>query len=306
VGEAMLPDIKPRQEAFIAYSVELKCDVTEETDEELRDVYRTEVGQWDYSKGYLYLHRNRVKKVIYIIENKHEDEEVDLFIEHPRKGGHNLIETDKPDETKDHFYRFRVKVPKKDVVKFVVSEEISATETYNLADVTKAQADQWFNKGYINEEVRKQCYSVIAYNEENKARSFEKSLVDTSVAEFSADVRRIEDILSAINQSGSQAKFKNFFSGELQTANKGLNPKKEESAKLAKKINKTNKRKQRLLNKIKFATNIDISKKKEEKVDDDEGKNADKKGKGKVTLDTHKTGGIKGMIQKISPRKAKD
>ena len=88
VGEAMLPDIKPKQEAFVPYAVELRVDVTEQEEQELREVYKVEIGglddQEEYSRmadrGMLRLHRDRVKKLIYIIDNKN-DFDVDLYIE---------------------------------------------------------------------------------------------------------------------------------------------------------------------------------------------------------------------------------
>lgn len=81
VGEAMLPDIKPKQEAFVAYAVELRVDVTEQEEQELREVYKVELGlDEEKDKGILILHRDRVKKTIYIIDNKN-DFEIDLYIE---------------------------------------------------------------------------------------------------------------------------------------------------------------------------------------------------------------------------------
>jgi len=80
VGEAMLPDIKPKQEAFVSYAVELRVDVTEQEEQELREVYEVEIGVAERKLGILILHRDRVKKTVYIIDNKN-DYDVDLYIE---------------------------------------------------------------------------------------------------------------------------------------------------------------------------------------------------------------------------------
>jgi len=56
VGEAMLPSTKAKAEQWLAYSVELKVDVTTEADQELRDPYKSEVGSsWDssWNRGYV-------------------------------------------------------------------------------------------------------------------------------------------------------------------------------------------------------------------------------------------------------------
>lgn len=77
----MLPDVKPKQEVFVAYAVELRVDVTEQEEQELREVYKVELGlEEDKDKGILILHRDRVKKTIYIVDNKN-DFDVDLFVE---------------------------------------------------------------------------------------------------------------------------------------------------------------------------------------------------------------------------------
>jgi len=224
-------------------------------------VYQVYLGQWDYYKGQLHLYRNKVYKTIYIINNL-SNENIELYVEHPRNTSCNLIETDTPDETKDHFYRFLLKVPKKDIVKFVVSEQASANETHYLASVTKDSAEGWFAHEYIDKDLLTHCHNIVRFNAKNKRRAFRKALVDASVSESSTDVRRIEDILGTINDTNAQSKFKNFFTGELQAVQRVLKAKQEESEKMRVRIAKTEEKKTKLAESLKFTRSIDIITKK--------------------------------------------
>jgi hypothetical protein len=70
----------------------------------------------------MFVTMKNVSSRTYTAENK-ADHEKTLVIEHPLAGGSTLVDTPKPFETTDSFYRFRVPAPAKKTVTFVVKEQ---------------------------------------------------------------------------------------------------------------------------------------------------------------------------------------
>lgn len=144
VGEAMMESMKPDEEQLLPFSVELGCTVKIDPVSESRDVHFVRIAH-----GTLYLHRYRIEKRIYEVQNR-TARTIDLFLDHRFLPGYKLEETDRPVKTTDHFHRFRFDVPAKKTVKFVVSEKGDEEESFELASVNRDQIRLWLTNCYID------------------------------------------------------------------------------------------------------------------------------------------------------------
>jgi len=274
--------------------------------------------EFDYDKGILKFSRDRVKKTTYVVANKN-DFDVDLFLEHPRKYGHKLIETAAADQTTDHFYRFRIKVPSADVVKFVVAESILELETHNVNDVTSQEVKAWKKKNYISNEMAKGLKRVVGFNKRLEKLRFQKQQLQTKIDDLNGDVNRIQYILSALESGGKNilglggpSKGRSFFTGELQATFKQLRPKQQEMENLDHDIKDLEEEKKApFVRMLKYRAEIDLATGKAEQKEcmvpklarekDTEGKG---KGKGKGTK--RKKGGKKEKDKDKEKEKEKD
>jgi len=258
VGEAMLGNISPNEEKFIAYSVELKCDVSSQDDNELRDVYKVEIGTNQYNKGYLYFYRNRVFTTTYVFDNKNERPIEELFLEHPRRSSGTLVETPAADETLDHFYRFKLKVPAKGVVKFVVKERETANETHYLTNAQTYNAEDWIQKEYIDETVASAIADIVSLAEKIKEMESEKSLMESYQSELQQDINRYDDMLGALSNSkasnyAAQSKFRDFFTKEQNEAKKQKVKVDEDLTKIRTAITETQTKRNNIINGVRFS-----------------------------------------------------
>ncbi|MHA1699789.1 MAG: hypothetical protein ACTSWN_13170, partial [Promethearchaeota archaeon] len=114
-GEAILSFMKNGDERTVPYSVDLEVRVVKRI-EDIRD----DTHQFIYNDGDFYKLVYNVKKFIYKIINSAAKERK-LIIEQPKVQGFYLHDTDDPIEKTMNYFRFKVKVPKREVLEFPVT-----------------------------------------------------------------------------------------------------------------------------------------------------------------------------------------
>lgn len=102
-GEAMLPFTAPGGEIFLAYAVDLGVKVTEEasTEQQLISV--------NIFNKLLSFQEYQIQRVVYRVDN-HNDQALNILIEHPRLANYDPHETPQPAETTADAYRYLVPV----------------------------------------------------------------------------------------------------------------------------------------------------------------------------------------------------
>ncbi len=146
VGESMLDLMKPSEQRLVPFSVELGCQVTTDARSEVRDVHYVVVRS-----GTVHLHRYRIQRQTYVIQNK-TPKPMDLFLDHRFVHGWELIDTDPPAEKTDSYYRFRLTVPANATTRFTVSEKGDQVEAIGLSDVRRDQIRVWAESRYLDAE----------------------------------------------------------------------------------------------------------------------------------------------------------
>ncbi|MEM3413326.1 MAG: hypothetical protein QXE27_05200, partial [Thermoplasmata archaeon] len=115
VGEAILPYTVPDGEIQIPYSIDMGVVVTENirTSTVFKGLYIQDV----------YLVRENYEEIVteYTIENKN-NEEINLVIEHPKNSMYELVDTPKPTEETENYYRWKSGVKGKTQTKFEVKQ----------------------------------------------------------------------------------------------------------------------------------------------------------------------------------------
>ncbi|ELR12919.1 uncharacterized protein ACA1_095690 [Acanthamoeba castellanii str. Neff] len=260
VGESMLPRVKVNEEIYAAYAVDLKTTVTMTDSSELRDVYQADAAQYEWEKGRLTLRRWKVYEFTYVVDNKNDHAIDHFYLEHP-KSATELIETPEPDERLAHFYRFKLVVPARQVVKFVVKEQEQSDETYPLDYTDKAQAEEWFAAGYIPSDVKKTLDAIVKRGE--KSEEFERQIttLHDHKSSLEEDINRIDRCLGSLALSDSgfyaeQSKFRDFFTKELNAIKTEHAKVEKQVAKLEKKSERNDDKKESLAQGIRFLKKI--------------------------------------------------
>jgi hypothetical protein len=116
-GDAQIDNVPKGQDRLLSYGVDLDVVVNS-----TRDNVNATTAAATIAKGVMFLTMKNVSSRTYTAENK-SDHEKTLVIEHPVTGNSTLVDTPKPFETTEAFYRFRVPAAAKKTATFVVKEQ---------------------------------------------------------------------------------------------------------------------------------------------------------------------------------------
>ena len=211
VGEAMLDTLKPGQERFVPYSVELGCRIQRDHKSDTQPVHRIK-----YSEGTLHLHSHRLRRTIYQIGND-TDRELTLFLEHRFLHGWELTETPGPAESTANFHRFRLVVAAKGTAEFVVRERGAERTTIAMTDVTPDQAVAWAAAGLLEDDLRAALDQILVVQRQAQACRVRLAQVDEAETRATADQARLRDNLGALGSSSDEARLRTRYVKQLET-----------------------------------------------------------------------------------------
>jgi hypothetical protein len=133
VGEALVSTLKPDEERYISFAVDLGTRIDAKHGGSGEQIYRITIAN-----GIMTRHLKVRETKTYALENL-EDKAKTLIIEHPRRQGEwRLVDTPKPREETPSYYRFEVKLdPKKqkqEKMEFKVIDEITRQNDLRLVE----------------------------------------------------------------------------------------------------------------------------------------------------------------------------
>ena len=194
-GDARIDNLPPGQERLISYAIDLQVQVNATNQ---RQESRVQTGK--LVKGVLQLTRKSMFTQEYIMENKADRDKV-LIIEHPFRKGWKLVDSPKPLETTDTWYRFRESIPAGKTRTLKVQEEIIQGETIAILPSDLGQLEFYSRIGEIPQEVR---------NALVKAMSLKSAMVDTErqikerqqqLAGITQEQQRIRENMASVSQT---------------------------------------------------------------------------------------------------------
>ena len=200
-GDARIDNLPPGQERLISYAIDLQVQV-QATNQ--RQESRVQTGK--LVKGVLQLTRKNMFTQEYIMENKADGDKV-LIIEHPYRKEWNLVDSPKPLETTDTWYRFRESIPAGKTRTLKVQEEIIQGETIAILPSDLGQLEFYSRIGEIPQEVR----SALV-----KAMSLKSAMVDTErqikerqqqLAGITQEQQRIRENMASVSQTSQTSQY---------------------------------------------------------------------------------------------------
>ena len=209
VGEAILPYTVPKAENHIPYSVDMGVIVTEE--------YKTKNKFKKISIKDDYLWREEYETMItkYTVENKNKDD-IKLVLEHPKDPAYKLIDTPKPAEDTENFYRWKSSVKGKKQTKFKVKEGRTISYTENIRTMSPSAAEWYFKSKHIDKptfEFIKMIIDLRAQIDKLERRSDELENERDVIFE---EQERIRQNLESLSTQGTEEKLRNRYVGEFE------------------------------------------------------------------------------------------
>jgi hypothetical protein len=209
VGEAMLDTMKPAEERLVPYSVELGCLVAIDHKSELLAARTAKIAS-----GSLHLLRYRLAQTIYLVENK-TDRKLDLFLEHRFNKGWDLVDTEKPFETTENFYRFRFDVPPRKTVRFVVGERVNDKETFLLESADRDTLKVWVDARYIDEPTLLALEEMVKLSERSRSLAQKIQRREEEQKKIFANQERVRKNLAALGSGPDERTLRERYVAEL-------------------------------------------------------------------------------------------
>jgi hypothetical protein len=195
-GEALMERIKPKEQRFISFALDLGTLVTSEEDGESSPVYFVRAAH-----GYLNAFYYQTQKRTYIVRNQTDRERI-VFIEHPVRQGWELSEdTTKPLFTTSRYYRFRVVVKPFEKIELPVVERRGSNTSYQITNITRQELEFFISAKYLNEELRKIFEKIIDLK--TRISSLDKIIdaLNKEAASISQDQQRLRENIKALNST---------------------------------------------------------------------------------------------------------
>jgi hypothetical protein len=154
-GDAQVDNVPPGQERLLSYGIDLQVRMDSQTHRNDSSLMTAKIV-----KGVLELTNKNVFAIQYTAENK-SDAKKTLIVEHPRRQGWTLVDTEKPIETTEALYRFKGSVDAGKGSKLIVKEEIVQNQAVAILPTDLTALISYSKHGSIPEDVRKALVSAI-------------------------------------------------------------------------------------------------------------------------------------------------
>ncbi len=145
VGEAMLDTLKPDEQRLIPYAVELSVRVLDNVESHQDRIQRVVIRQ-----GKMTAHYVQTMQTTYHFDNKADSEQT-VYLDHPRWNSEwQLYQTPQPQEITESYWRFRFKLPARQVSPFVVRQRQTQSHIYVLAEAPDQAFQAWVEQRFVD------------------------------------------------------------------------------------------------------------------------------------------------------------
>ena len=197
-GEALVKSLKPNEQRYITYAVDLGLFVNTKKGSATEPVDRVVIN-----RGLMRLHRGIIETKSYNLSNKNAQART-VVIEHPYHSDWELLEPKKPLETTDNYLRFEVTVPGDEKTAFVVREMRDVWESFSVSNLTPDNILIFARQKYLDDQTLKQLEKIVAVKTELARIENELRTVQTEREQIFEDQKRLRENLQSLGQTSEE------------------------------------------------------------------------------------------------------
>jgi uncharacterized membrane protein YgcG len=195
-GESLLERLKPGEERFISFAVDLATLVTIGKAANHEPVFLVRVID-----GTFQAHYYEAEKKIYGISNQ-TDKPRTIYVEHPLREGWKLTdETPKPVEKTQNAYRFRVELRPREKVELEVGEHRALMDKYRISNLTPRDLELFVSRRYLDEASRIALENIINIKGQIADIGSELQELESETAEIAGDQGRLRENIKALDRT---------------------------------------------------------------------------------------------------------
>jgi len=200
-GEALLDVVKPDDTRFVVYAIDLGVHVVLRNESDHKPIWRVRT-----LNSYMYFDYKQQTTKIYNLENLSDKKKI-VFVEHPVTPRLNYVGLQKPVETTQNFYRFKVELGPKESTSLPVMEETDSQTTLYLEnfDMFELPELNWaLEQNYVDAKFLKFLQEVVKRREEIYAHQRNERLLKERVARCQADQERARENVRTLGSGGDR------------------------------------------------------------------------------------------------------
>jgi hypothetical protein len=196
-GEALIERLKPKEQRFISFGLDLGTLVTTKFDSASKSVHLVRA-----SKGVFEAHYYQSEHKTYRIINQTDKKRI-VYIEHPIRPGWELSdETKKPASKTLNYYRFRVELEPLASFELPVIETQPAVSRYQIATLTQREIDIFVSSNYLDEQLRAELKKLIDLKTKISVTQARIKDLEKEEAEISEDQKRLRENIATLRNTG--------------------------------------------------------------------------------------------------------
>jgi len=195
-GEALIERLKPGEERFISFAVDLATLVTISKNGGREPVFLVRVID-----GVFQAHFYEAENKTYAITNQ-TDKPRTVYVEHPLRDGWRLTEeTPKPVEKTAGAYRFRVELGARETVQLKVGERQALMDKYAVSNLTPRDLGVFVSRRYLDPTSQAALERIISLKTEIAGIAAAVEGLDREAAEIEKDQSRLRENIKALNET---------------------------------------------------------------------------------------------------------
>ncbi len=202
-GDALIETLKPDEQRYITYAVDLSLHVDTRTGSQTEAVDRVIIN-----RGVIRIHRGVIETKTYTIDNKGPRTKT-VVIDHPYHPDWKLLNKEKPLEITDNYIRFEVKVPGEKSTAFAVREMRDSWERIMVSNLTPDHIAVMAGKAYLSEKTRQQLDGIVVLKSEISAIDHELKELEKAREEIFKDQKRVRENLQGLGQTTAEKELRN-------------------------------------------------------------------------------------------------
>ena len=196
--------------------------------------------------AYLYREEYETKHTEYTIENKNKND-VDLVIEHPKNSAYDIVDTQKPTEETENFYRWKSKIKGKKQTKFVVKEGRTVSHSESIRNMALSTAEWYYNSKYIPKRTFKHISEIIELRMKIDTLNNTINELENERNYIFEEQERIRENLKSLSDSGEEERLRKKYVDELDKQENRLEDIKNEKEKLRREMEGVEKQIEKML-----------------------------------------------------------
>ncbi len=195
-GEALLERLKPGEDRFISFALDLATLVNTRSKAGREPVFLVRI-----LNGVFQAHFYESERKTYVLTNQTDRPRV-VFVEHPLREGWKLSkDAPPPFEKTQNTYRFRVELAPRGSAELQVAEQRALMDTYALNNLSSKDLALFVSRNYVDASSRAELEKLVGIKARLSDADSRLSAIEREAKEIGEDQERLRENIKALNDT---------------------------------------------------------------------------------------------------------